>query len=69
MVWGGEGQEVRIIIRVGLKLANHVARMYTYLKKLMNEILYPFCSAIPAATTLADAPISVPLPTNRQTFQ
>lgn len=35
----------------------------TYLKNSMKEKPYPCCSAIPAHTTLADAPISVPLPT------
>ena len=38
----------------------HVIR--PYIKNLTNDILYPFCSAIPAHTTLAEAPIRVPLP-------
>ena len=37
----------------------------TNLKKPLKDILYPFCSASPAHTTLADAPIRVPLPKER----
>lgn len=33
-----------------------------YLKNSMKEKPYPCCSAIPAQTTFADAPINVPLP-------
>ena len=54
--------EVRIMVRA----VHSNYRMSTHLKKLMNDILYPFCSAIPAATTFADAPISVPLPTTNR---
>ena len=35
------------------------------MKKPLKDILYPFCSASPAHTTLADAPIRVPLPKER----
>ena len=33
-----------------------------HMKNLKKEILHPFCSAIPAHTTLAEAPIRVPFP-------
>lgn len=36
--------------------------IWPYIKNLTNDILYPFCSAIPAHTTLAEAPMSVPFP-------
>ena len=40
----------------------HQPQFFKYLKNSMKENPYPCFSAIPAQTTFADAPISVPLP-------
>lgn len=37
-------------------------RSEAYLKNSIKEKPYPCCSAMPAHTTLADAPINVPFP-------
>ena len=37
-------------------------KVYVYLKYSINVNRYPCCSATPAHTTFADAPIKVPLP-------
>lgn len=39
---------------------------FAYLKNSMKEKPYPCCSAMPAHTTLADAPISVPFPKQKR---
>ena len=45
-------------------VALNVLNIYTYKKNSKNENPWPWVSAIPALTTLAEAPIKVPFPVN-----
>ena len=50
-----------VFINVKLKI-NKNDNKKAYLKNLLKLMGYPYCSASPAQTTLADAPIRVPFP-------